>query len=129
MAYETANVVVKESPRRALTCLFADCNYQWMSRIEPEKCPHCVRRGWKTGIVYIGAPKGPRPPIEKVRSRRMTKKAREATPAVKVKQTPSRSPAVVAVKREKLAKNIGRAPGKCPHDYMNWLVCPTCNPR
>lgn len=135
MAYETASVVVKDSPRRALSCLYEDCGYQWMSRIEPEKCPHCKRRGWQKGESTNGRPRTtPRPPIEKVQPRLAVKSMRE--PIVKKKITPeaSRSPARTAiprveVKREKLQQNMGRPTGKCPHDYMNWLLCPTCNPR
>jgi hypothetical protein len=134
MAYETANVVIKDSPRRPLSCLFEDCGYQWMSRIEPEKCPHCLRRGWQKGEVQNGRPRTtPREPIEKVGLPRMRKPTREAI-VKKIEPKPaqvksSRSPAVVEAKKEKLRQNVGRSTGKCPHSYMNWLLCPTCNPR
>jgi hypothetical protein len=117
--------------RKLYICQYADCAYQWLSATDPRRCPRCDRRGWQEGEVDIGGrPRTtPRPPIEKIRPQRAQQKAVEKivpTPAV---VSASCSPGTVEIKKEKLRGAVHVLGAKCTHGYMNWLLCPDCNPR
>lgn len=58
-------------------------------------------------------------------------KALEAYYTKPKRKTVTADPKPQIVKRapSKLTEEMYRGKAKCPHDYMNWLSCPTCNPR
>jgi hypothetical protein len=107
--------------RRLLRCGYSDCVHLWTRDRpgEPERCPKCKRRDWKKGQGRRGRP--------------ATKAPTPATPQrpVSVTAKPLERP-VSVVRKEKVQAKIaeGKRPaGRCPHDWMNPLLCPVCRSR
>jgi hypothetical protein len=108
--------------RRVLRCGFKECGHVWLSgaKANPERCPVCNRRGWLRGDA-------------RKKGRPATKAPTPAKPQrpVSVTAKPVERP-VSVVRKEKVQAKIaeGKRPaGRCPHDWMNPLLCPVCRSR